>query len=516
MEKINILWADDEIDLLKPHVMFLENKGYQVDTINNGDEALDLIEQKNYDIVFLDENMPGLSGLETLKLLKTKKNIPVVMITKSEEEYIMEDAIGSQIADYLIKPVNPNQILLALKRILDNRRLVSEKTTSNYQQAFRQISMDLSQTNTLADWIEMYKQLIYWELELDKLENEGMNEILSIQKQEANNLFANFIANNYRNWLNGIGDAPILSHNVLNKKLFPTIKKGKPLFLIVIDNLRYDQWRMIQPVVENHFRVDEEDLFFSILPTATQFARNALFAGLMPSEIKRRYPDKWIEDTDEEGKNLYEEQFFAEHLKRAGLGDLKMSYTKVTNHANAKKMVESLNHMMQHDINAIVYNFVDALSHAKTEAELIKELASNDKGYRSLTLSWFKNSPLYDLIRGLAGKNVQVVITTDHGTINVKEASKLIGERNISTNLRYKAGKNMSYNNREVFAITKPEDFHLPKNHINAHYVFAKGEYFFAYPNNYNHFVRYYRDTYQHGGVSMEEMIIPMVFLSSK
>lgn len=516
MEKINILWADDEIELLKPHVIFLENKGYQVDTINNGDEALDMLEQKNYDIVFLDENMPGLSGLETLKMLKTKKNVPVVMITKSEEEYIMEDAIGSQIADYLIKPVNPNQILLSLKRILDNRRLVSEKTTSNYQQAFRQIAMDLSQTGTLDEWIDMYKRLIYWELELDQLENEGMNEILSIQKQEANNLFADFIEDHYRDWLQGKSQPPLMSHTIFHKKLFPTIQKNRPLFLIVIDNLRYDQWRIIQPVLENHYRLDEEELFFSILPTATQFARNALFAGLMPAEIKKRFPDKWIEDTDEEGKNLFEEHFFLDHLKRSGLGDLKAHYTKVTNHAGAKKMVESLNHMMQHDINAIVYNFVDALSHAKTEAELVKELASNDKGYRSLTLSWFKNSPLYDLLRNLAGKNVQVVITTDHGTINVKEPSKLVGERNISTNLRYKAGKNMSYNNKEVFALTKPEDFYLPKNHINAHYVFARGEYFFAYPNNYNHFVRYYKNTYQHGGVSMEEMIIPMIFLSPK
>ncbi|MCH8554292.1 MAG: PglZ domain-containing protein, partial [Schleiferiaceae bacterium] len=506
MEKIKILWVDDEIDLLKPHVMFLENKGYQVATINNGDDALDMLDENNYDIIFLDENMPGLSGIETLKRIKAKKNTPVVMITKSEEEYIMEDAIGSQIADYLIKPVNPNQILLSLKKNLDHKRLISEKTTSNYQQAFRQIGMDLSQVNTLEAWEDMYKRLIYWELELEKLQDEGMHEILAMQKQEANNLFADFIEDNYQDWLTGKEEAPVMSHTVFKKLLFPKLQKDRPVFLIVIDNLRYDQWKVIQPSVEEYFKPTEEALFYSILPTATQFARNAMFAGLMPSEIKRRFPNKWVEDTDEEGKNLYEEDFFADQLKRLGMGDMKMSYTKVTNFTNAKKMLENFNNMMQNDINAIVYNFVDALSHAKTEVEMIRELANNDKAYRSLTLSWFKNSPLFELIRMLASKKVQLIITTDHGTIHVKEPSKLVGERNISTNLRYKAGKNMSYSKKEVFEIADPEDVFLPKGHISAAYVFARSNYFFAYPNNYNYYVKYYRDTYQHGGVSLEEV----------
>jgi CheY-like chemotaxis protein len=516
MEKIQILWADDEIELLKPHIIFLENKGYQVDTSNNGDEALDMADEKKYDIVFLDENMPGLSGLETLQKLKTRSNVPVVMITKSEEEYIMEDAIGSQIADYLIKPVNPNQILLTLKKILDNKRLVSEKTTSNYQQEFRQIAMDLSNVNTLEGWEEMYKRIIYWELELEKLSDEGMHEILSIQKSEANNLFANFVADEYKDWIHGKVQAPLMSHNVLGKLVFPQLEKGTPAVLVVIDNLRYDQWKVIQPILEEYYRVAEESMFYSILPTATQFARNAMFAGLMPAEIKKRYPDKWVDDTDDEGKNLHEEAFFAENLKRMGLADLKMSYTKVTNNANAKKLSESVNHMMQQDINVVVYNFVDALSHAKTETELVKELAGTDTAYRSLTKSWFRNAPLFDLLRQLAARKVKVFLTTDHGTINVKEPTKLVGERNISTNLRYKAGKNMTYNKREVFETTRPEELLLPKNHINAHYVFARSDYFFAYPNNYNHFVRYYRNTYQHGGISLEEMIIPFVALTPR
>jgi CheY-like chemotaxis protein len=516
MEKIQILWADDEIELLKPHIIFLENKGYQVDTTNNGDEALDMAMEKEYDIVFLDENMPGLSGLETLQKLKTRSNVPVVMITKSEEENIMEDAIGSQIADYLIKPVNPNQILLTLKKLLENKRLVSEKTTSNYQQEFRQIAMDLSGIRDLNGWEAMYKRLVYWELELEKLADEGMHEILTIQKKEANNLFADFVEDHYFDWIHGKTEAPVMSHNVLGKWLFPQLSKGQPTVLILIDNLRYDQWKVIQPILEEHFRVEHEKLFYSILPTATQFARNSMFAGLMPSEIKKRYPDKWKDDTDEEGKNLFEEFFFTENLKRLGQGNLRMGYSKITNNAGAKKLTESVNQMMQQDISVVVYNFVDALSHAKTETELVKELAGNDTAYRSLTKSWFRNAPLFDLLRQLASKKVKVILTTDHGTINVKEPSKLVGERNISTNLRYKAGKNMTYNKKELFEMTKPEDFFLPKNHIGAHYVFARNDYFFAYPNNYNHFVRYYRNTYQHGGISLEEMIIPLITMTPR
>lgn len=512
-----ILWVDDEIDMLKPHILFLEQKGYAVDTTNNGDEALDKVRETIYDIVFLDENMPGLSGLETLQRLKEiRESLPVVMITKSEEERIMEDAIGEQIADYLIKPVNPNQILLSLKKSLQSRRFVSERTTSNYQQEFRKISLELSEVRTWSDWTQLYKKLVYWEMALEKLEDEGLQQILISQKEEANNLFARFVERDYQDWIEDAEDAPMLSHRLIKQEVAPILRNGERVMMVVIDNLRYDQWKVIQPMVEEYFRVESENTFFSILPTATQFARNALFAGMMPSTISKKFPDKWVDDTGDEGKNKHEEFFLRAQMELLGLKDKKVSYTKVANHQSGKKLSDSFANTRNFDLNVVVYNFVDMLSHSKTEMEVIKELADDDRGYRSLTESWFKNSPLLALMRQIAETNDRVMITTDHGTINVTEPSKLVGQRDLSTNLRYKAGRNMNYEKRDVFAMEDPEKFGLPKRNLSDEYVFAKSDKFFAYPNNYNHYVKYFKNTYQHGGLSMEEMIIPYVWMRGK
>lgn len=517
MDKINILWADDEIDLLKPHTLFLKEKGYDVTTANSGGEALELFDKEHFDIVFLDENMPGLSGLETLTRIKAKRNdVPVIMITKSEEENLMEDAIGSKIADYLIKPVNPNQILLALKKILDNKRLVSEKTTSNYQQEFRSIGMTLSDRLNFEEWVEVYKKLVFWELELTKSQDSGMQEILTMQKNEANVAFGKFIEQNYINWLNGKDkNPPVMSHTLIQKKMIPHLDKEGPLFFVLIDNLRYDQWKVLQPVLSQYFKVESEELFYSILPTATQYARNALFAGLLPSEIEKKFPGKWLNDEEEGGKNMHEEEFLAANLKRLGK-DVKMSYNKITNHAAGKKLSESLSNLMNNRLNVIVYNFVDMLSHARTEMEVIRELADDEAAYRSLTLSWFEHSPLHDIIRQVAEKKGRMIITTDHGTIKVTEPSKVVGDRNVNTNLRYKQGKSLDYIKKDVFEVRNPSDAFLPKQHVSTAFVFAKQDMFFAYPNNYNYYVTYYRNTFQHGGISLEEMIIPYITLSAK
>lgn len=517
MEKTRILWVDDEIDMLKPHILFLEQKDYVVDTANNGDEALDLVAANNYDIVFLDENMPGLTGLETLQKLKAIRSyLPVVMITKSEEEHIMEDAIGQQISDYLIKPVNPNQILLSLKKNLQTKQLVNEKTTSSYQQEFRKISMELAEVRTWEDWMSLYKKLVYWELALEKLEDEGLQQILISQKKEANNLFARFIEDEYEDWIVDADGAPLMSHRLVKTDIAPVLREGKRVMMIVIDNLRFDQWKIIQPMLEEYYRVISEESYMSILPTATQFARNSLFAGMMPATIAKKFPDKWIDDTDDEGKNMFEEFFLKAQLETLGLRDKRMNYTKVANHQNGKKLADSFGNSRNYDFNVVVYNFVDILSHSKTEMEVIKELADDDRGYRSLTASWFKNSPLFDLLRQVAETDDMVYITTDHGTINVGEPSKLVGERDLSTNLRYKAGRNMTYEKRDVYRISDPERCGLPKRNLSDEYVFAKEDKFFAYPNNYNHYVKYFRNTYQHGGLSLEEMIIPRVWLKGK
>lgn len=517
MEKINILWADDEIDLLKPHIMFLQEKGYEVATANSGDVALDMVQKQNFDIVFLDENMPGLSGLETLNRMKNASpETPVVMITKSEEEHLMENAIGSKISDYLIKPVKPNQILLSLKKILDNKRLISEKTTSAYQQEFRNISMNLSDRLNFTEWVDIYKKLVYWELELNQSKDESMVDILKMQKSEANKLFCKYIEHNYINWLNGRDvNPPLLSHTVLKNRLAPVLDQETPTFLILIDNLRYDQWKVIQPIVSQYYHVDQEELYCSILPTATQYARNAFFAGLMPSEIEKKFPNRWLNDEEEGGKNLHEEEFLGAQLKRWGK-DVKFSYHKITNLAAGKKLSETLNNFYQNKLNVIVYNFVDMLSHARTEMEVIRELADDESAYRSITVSWFEHSQLHEIIRQLAAKKSRLIITTDHGTIKVTEPSKVIGDKNVNTNLRYKQGKSLSYEKKDVFEVRNPADAFLPRQHVSTSFVFAKEDLFFAYPNNYNYYVSYYRNTFQHGGISMEEMLIPYVVLSAK
>jgi len=519
MDTIKILWVDDEIDLLKPHILFLEKKNYNVTTCNNGRDAIDIFDDGNFDIVFLDENMPGMSGLETLQEMKEKKSAtPIIMITKSEEEYIMEEAIGSKIADYLIKPVNPNQILLSLKKNLDHSRLVSEKTTLDYQKEFRKISMEMAMVNSYEDWIELYKKLIFWELELENINDQSMFEILESQKVEANSQFGKFIERNYEDWFEPKADKPVQSHTLFRELVVPElVKKDKPVLFVVIDNLRYDQWKAMESVVANHYKLEKEVPYFAILPTATQYARNAIFSGLTPLEMEKQFPQYWRNDVEEGGKNLYEAEFLTAHLKRLGLGlNIKQEYFKITNLTNGKKLAENFKGLKDNDLVTVVYNFVDMLSHAKTEMDVVKELASDDKAYRSLTLSWFKNSPLLEIIQQAQKMGFKLIITTDHGTINVKNPSKVIGDKNTSLNLRYKTGRSLTYEDKEVYAVKDPKRIGLPTINMSSSYIFAKNDYFLAYVNNYNHYVSYYRNTYQHGGISLEEVIVPFLVFNPK
>lgn len=517
MNEINVLWVDDEIDLLKPHIMFLKQKNYNVTPCNNGYDALELFKKNNFDAVFLDENMPGMGGLEVLSEMKEiKANVPIIMITKSEEEHIMEEAIGSKIADFLIKPVNPNQILLSLKKNLDHTRLVSEKTTLDYQKEFRKISMDLGMVRDYEGWVDIYKRLVFWDMELDHIGDHSLISILESQKLEANLQFFKFIEKNYEDWFKYKEDKPILSHEVFREYVVPKlVKKDKPILFVVIDNLRFDQWRAIETTISNHFKIEKEHMYYAALPTATQYVRNSLFSGYTPLEMEKHLPQYWKNDVDEGGKNLFEKELMLHHLNRLGL-KVKADYFKITNLNAGKKLSQSFKQHKDNDLIALVYNFVDSLSHAKTDTEIVKELAETDKSYRSLTQSWFRNSPLLEIIQQAQNMGFKLILTTDHGTINIKNPSKVIGDKNTSLNLRYKTGRNLSYENKDVYAVKNPTLIGLPSINLTSSFIFAKTDMFFAYVNNYNHYVNYYKDTYQHGGVSMEEMLVPLIIMQPK
>jgi len=514
MRKIRILWTDDEVEALKPHIFFLEEKGYEIDTCSNGNDTIDLVKLNRYDLIFLDENMPGLSGIETLKLIKeVRTDIPVVMITKSDEEDLMEAAIGSEIADYLIKPVKPKQVLLAIKKILDQRRLITEKTTTDYRQEFSRISNMISVASTFTDWTELYKKLVFWESELEKSTDPGMSEILKLQENEANNSFSRFMTTNYLEWLKKDNkDTPVLSNSLFEKKIFPNVQDKRPLFFILIDNMRYDQWRTIAAELSGIYRVTEEDIYYSILPTATQFSRNSIFAGLMPSVIAEKMPQYWINDDEEEGKNTFEEELFRNLLARKGL-KYKWSYSKISSGNEGKRVNERVRTMLENDINILVYNFVDMLSHARTEVGVIRDLANDEPAYRSLTRSWFIHSSLFELLKTLAAHQVKVIFSTDHGTIRVQNPVKIIGDRKTSPNLRYKMGRNLDYDPKKVFEIVNPEKAMLPKTNISSRYIFALNKDYLVYQNNYNHYAGYYKDTFQHGGISMQEVMLPVAVL---
>ncbi len=517
MSKTRILWADDEIVMLKPHIIFLEEKGFEVVAVNSGSEALDVLAEGHFDIVFLDEQMPGLSGIEVLEKIKEMQpSLPVVMITKSEEESIMEDAIGSNIADYLIKPVKPSQILLSLKRNLENKKLAGEKATQSYQQEFREISMRLQDRLSYKEWVEVYRKLVHWDLELEKSDDEGISEILNMQLNEANTAFYKFYEKNYYDWLYGRSDEkPVMSHTLIKEKLFPRLDGDRKFFLLLIDNLRYDQWKIIEPMIGEYYRIEEDDIYWSILPTTTQYARNALFSGMMPLEIRKRFPRLWRDEQEEGTKNQFESELFGEQLKRYGK-KLRYSYNKILRQDEGRKLSENIANLMEYDLNVIVYNFVDMLSHARTEMEIIRELADDEPAYRSLMRSWFEHSSLFEILKYLSDKHVKIMVTTDHGSVRVQNPVKIVGDRNVNTNLRYKFGKSLNYNPREVFEMKDPEQFFLPKQNVSTRWVFTRGADFFAYPNNYNYYARYYSNTFQHGGISMQEIMIPVIMLNSK
>lgn len=514
IKKDRVLWADDEIDLLKPHILFLQDKGYEVVPVVSGQDAIDCCKEQTFDIIFLDENMPGLTGLETLASIKEiDPNVPVVMVTKSEEESIMNQAIGNKIADYLIKPVNPNQLLLSIKKNVHKNVIISETTTVGYQQDFGRIGMQINDSLTADDWMEVYKRLVYWELELESSQVQ-MADMLRMQKEEANSAFGKFIKKNYTDWIQHPDARPLLSPDLFKKRVFPMLDNGEKVFFVLIDNFRLDQWRAVKDLLADYYTFDES-LYYSILPTATQYARNSIFSGLMPLQIEKMFPDLWVDEESEEGKNLNEAPLIQTQIERFRK-KYTFSYNKVHDSQYGERLLGNIGSLTHNQLNVIVLNFVDMLSHARTESKMIRELAQSEAAYRSLTKSWFQHSSTLELFKRIAGKGYKVIVTTDHGTIRVDTPLKVVGDKNTNTNLRYKVGKSLNYNPKEVFDVRDPAKVGLPSPNLSSKYIFALKNDFFAYPNNYNYYVSYYKDTFQHGGVSMEEMLVPFITLEPK
>jgi CheY-like chemotaxis protein len=510
-----ILWVDDEIELLKSHVTFLQGKGYKVDTATNGADALSLVKGNKFDVLLLDESMPGRGGLETLVEIKeADPALPVVMITKNEEERLMDNAIGLKIDDYLLKPVSPLQIYSACKRILDAPRIQEERVSPDYIREFNELN-SLMQEGTWDAWLRVHKRLCAWDHEFDQFRRTGLESTHDDQRLKASHAFSDFVEKNYRNWV-ASDKRPPMSVDIFPRHIAPHLQAGEKVFFILIDCVRLDQWMVIEEFLTEQFDV-QWDFYCSILPTATPYSRNAIFSGLFPDEISRRYPDKWLErSTEESSKNKYESFFLSEQMRKFRLDETKLRYSKIFTAAEASDVKKKVSGLMNSPFVALVFNFVDILTHGRNQSEILQQLLPNEGAFRSLMRSWFSHSVLRDILTDLARAKVKVVLTTDHGSILGRKAALVYGRRDTSTNLRYKFGDNLKVDERQAIITRHPEEYRLPSESRTKNYVFAREYFYFVYPTNFRDYEKAYEGSFQHGGVSLEEMVLPCLTLTPR
>lgn len=518
LNKRRILWADDEIEMLRAHHLFLRERGYEVTPVSNGRDAIALFEREAFDIVLLDEMMPGLDGLSTLEQIKAiNPNIPVIMITKNEEEHLMDQALGRRIDDYLTKPVNPSQIFMACKKLLDARQIRQSQAGQAYVARIGQLSARLTGPISWQTWIDIHRELCEWEIEIGHLGDKGLQQLLQDQRKEFNREFARFIERNYPLWVEDEGESPPLSVDVVAEFVVPLLEEGRRVFFLVIDCLRLDHWIMMESVLAEFFAI-RRSYHCSILPTATPYARNALFSGLFPREIAARYGDFWQSGPqDEDSLNRFEHRFLSDQLRAAGVAlSGEIHYHKVFDAGEGQKLAHRAGTLVKAPLVAVVYNFLDMLVHGRSQSELLKEIAPDEKAFRSLVQSWFAHSTLLEILRQVARAGATVVLTTDHGAVRSTRATMVYGDRETSTNLRYKVGRNLRCDPKDALLVRDPRTFGLPSSGLGANFLFAREDFFFVYPTHFSEYQRQYRDSFQHGGISLEEMILPVAIMEPR
>ena len=512
----HILWVDDEIHHLKPHILFLEDKGYTLSQVANGQDAIALSEQNDYDLILLDQSMPGMDGLETLsEIKKIRSSMPVIMITKTEDEWLMDEAITGQVEQFLIKPVNPSQIFMACKQTLEQIKLREQKATSDYLKEFQEIDRRLRDDLSADDWWKLYDRLVDWQIKFDKYKDTGLGSILEEQIQTCNREFSHFIESNYENWMK-TNNHPTLSPDIVSKYVQPILERNKKVCLLVVDCMRHDHFKAMMDLLEPFFNIDI-DYKFSLLPTATPYSRNAIFSGLYPDEMVKKYPQQ-ARDMEKHASSLnqHEKQFLIDQLKKYGLGNKRVHYHKIWAVEEGKKFQNRIKDYIQQDVLALVVNFVDILAHKSSQMDVLKEMVPDESGYRTAVRSWLEHSWLLQVLKKLSENNFTVIMTSDHGSIRVQHDVMVSADREASSGVRYKFGRNLNTKEKNALVIKEPEKYRLPSFGPQPSYIVAKDDIYFVYPNQAHKYQAKFKNSFQHGGISMEEMMVPVAIMKGR